>query len=330
MNKKLVFIGSLLLGVVLTVWIYLSIDNLLLPFKNAPLYLLALYLIIILFIHSVHTLRWKLILKTMKHNLPFKKLFAFRIMGYSINFITPTAHIGGEPLKAAMLKENNVAYSEGVSSIFIDKSMEVLANGFFAFVGIIIVILSVALPKEELANLILVSIICVFLLLLLLLNILKKENSLYKTFKMLKLDKIKRLKVFDGIVKKTGENIHSFFLNHKDTFRVSVLLSFSMWVFMFVEYKILFLMLGFDASLLQLFIIISFVGLAYLIPVPAALGVLEVGQLSAFSILGLSSALGIAAAIIIRAKDLLITLIGLALISIKGLGAIKTLKESNE
>jgi uncharacterized membrane protein YbhN (UPF0104 family) len=61
------------------------------------------------------------------------------------------------------------------------------------------------------------------------------------------------------------------------------------------------------------------VGLAYIIPVPAAIGVLEVGQLSAFSLLNLSSSLGIAASIVIRAKDSIITLIGLIIISFKGL-----------
>jgi uncharacterized protein (TIRG00374 family) len=330
MKEKLIFFGSLLLGIALTVIIYFSIGNLLSPFKNAPFNLLFLYLLVVVFIQSVHTLRWKMILKTTKHDISFRKLFVYRIMGYSLNYITPTAHIGGEPLKVAMLKENNVPYSEGVSSIFIDKSMEVLADGFFAFAGIIIIILSFALPKDEIINLVLASILCFLLLLWLFFNFINKKKMLHSIFKLLKLGRIKKLRNLEESIIKTEFNIQNFFLNHKPVFRVSVLLSFSMWIFMFLEYKLLFLMLGFDATLLQLFIIISFVGLAYAIPIPAALGVLEIGQLSAFSILNLSAAIGITAAIVIRAKDLLLTIIGLILISIKGLGTIKTIKEAKE
>jgi glycosyltransferase 2 family protein len=330
MKGKLIFFGSLLLGIVLTVVIYLSIGNLLAPFKNAPLNLLFFYILTVILIQSVHTLRWKMILKTTDHNIPFRKLFVYRIMGYSLNYITPTAHIGGEPLRAAMLKENNVPYSEGVSSIFIDKSMEVLADGFFAIAGIIIIILSFALPKQEMTNLILASILCFLLLLWLFFNFINKKKMLHFVFKLLKLGRIKKLKALEETIIKTENNIHNFFLNHKPVFRVSVLLSLSMWIFMFLEYKLLFLMLGFDATLLQLFIIISFVGLAYAIPIPAALGVLEIGQLTAFSILNLPAALGITAAIVIRAKDLIVTIIGLILISIKGLGTIKTIKEVKE
>ncbi len=330
MNKKLIFSGSLILGVVLTVIIYFSIGNILKPFKQAPIYLLAGYVFIVLFIHFLHTVRWKLILDTTGHRLSLGKLFGFWIMGYSLNYITPTAHVGGEPLKAAMLKESKVPYHDGVSSIFIDKSLEVVADGFFALTGLSLVILSFALPKTVILNYLLVSVICIITLIWIFFNALKRKNAWHSTFKFLRLDRIRYFKRMESTVKKTGDNIHNFFIMHKGVFRISVALSLVMWGLMFVEYKLLFLILGFDATPLQLFVIISFVGLAYVIPVPAALGVLEAGQLSAFSILSLDAPLGIAASIVIRAKDFLITIAGMIMISIKGLGALKSIKEADE
>ncbi len=319
MNKRFIFTISLLLGVILTVIIYSSIGKILLPFREAPLYILLSYIFLVFLILAVHTLKWKIILKTTNHNIPFRKLFIFQIMGYSINYITPTAHIGGEPLKAAMLKENNVPYSEGVSSIFIDKSLEIISNGFFVFIGIMITILSFTLQRQEKINLIILSSICIILLVWAFIAFVKKGNTLHSIYKFLRLDRIKSFKNIDEDIKKTDDNINMFFRNHKLTFFISLLLSFSMWIFMFLEYKLLFLILGFNANIIQLFVVISFVGFAYMIPIPAAVGVLEAGQLSAFSILNLSSSLGIAASIIIRAKDSVITLIGLSIITFKGL-----------
>jgi len=154
MRKKLIFFGSLLLGLLIMLVIYFSIDNILVPFKAAPWSLLLAYVFVVLLIHSLQTIRWQVILKTTGHKLGFGKLFVYRIMGYSLNYITPSAHIGGEPLKAAMLKENNVPYTDGVSSLFINKVLEVFTDGFFAFAGLMIILISFALPKEEVINLV--------------------------------------------------------------------------------------------------------------------------------------------------------------------------------
>lgn len=324
-KKKLIFGSSILIGIIAMVIMYISIDDILTLIVSVPLLLLLPYAFIVLTIHVLHVFRWRLILITMGHKIPFLKLFSFRLMGFSLNYITPTAHIGGEPLKAAMLKENNVPYTKGVSSILIAKSFEVTADGLFGIAGVIILGMSYALPEDSIKYIIILTLFCLFAVIGIFFKVMKKDNPFMTVTNKISyfIEKTGfKPKIINLVVEKiqeTSQNIKKFFTKNKKEFKISLFISFVMWIVMFIEYKILLLMLGFNASIYQLFIIISFVGLAYFIPIPAALGVLEAGQVSAFSILKLPTSFGIATSLIIRAKDILITIIGLLLIFIKGI-----------
>jgi hypothetical protein len=80
-----------------------------------------------------------------------------------------------------------------------------------------------------------------------------------------------------------------------------------------IEYKILLLMLGINASIGVVFMVFSVVGIAFLVPVPMGLGSLEALQAGLFSVLGIGSASGIGLAMITRARDLLWVLTGVIL-----------------
>ena len=85
---------------------------------------------------------------------------------------------------------------------------------------------------------------------------------------------------------------------------------------MFFEYKLALLLLGYNASFAAIFIFFSFVGLAYIIPVPAALGALEFGQSSASAMLGISKGVGLALSIVIRGRDMIWVFLGLSYLAL--------------
>jgi len=72
-----------------------------------------------------------------------------------------------------------------------------------------------------------------------------------------------------------------------------------------------------------IFSVIAIMGFAYVVPIPAALGALELGQASLFGAIGIGASVGFVAGILIRARDLVWTFLGLAYLVFKGLG-IKT------
>jgi uncharacterized protein (TIRG00374 family) len=145
----------------------------------------------------------------------------------------------------------------------------------------------------------------------------------------LKLDKIK---IF-GLLKnwaKSGERHNIRFLkkNRKEVF-ISFLISLFLWVLMFVEYKFALKILGYDAGFNEIFIILAFVSIAYLIPVPAALGVLEISQISAFSLLGIRPSTAIALSFLVRARDLVWCLIGISAFYVHGASSLKKYLKKN-
>jgi uncharacterized membrane protein YbhN (UPF0104 family) len=107
------------------------------------------------------------------------------------------------------------------------------------------------------------------------------------------------------------------------------MLSLLSWAIMFIEYKIVLTIVGYpDASLASVFLIISLLGAAYLVPIPMALGSLEASQVSAFALTSMRSAAGVALALVVRAKDLAWAIIAFIALSFFGFKVIKSIKEA--
>ena len=105
-----------------------------------------------------------------------------------------------------------------------------------------------------------------------------------------------------------------------------LLLTSLTWPATYFQYKFALLSLGFDAPVMIIFLSIVATSIASVIPVPAALGFQEAGQVSVFSAIGLPS-LGFALSIMIRLKDLLTTFAGFILLSHEGLSVFEVLKQ---
>lgn len=74
------------------------------------------------------TMGWRYALKELTPDLKFIGLFAARMAGESINCITPSAYLGGEPLKAYLLKTYNVSTIDGMASVVISRTIMTLAQ----------------------------------------------------------------------------------------------------------------------------------------------------------------------------------------------------------
>lgn len=72
---------------------------------------------------------------------PWRSLFLTRLAGEAVNYVTPLASIGGEPVKAYLLKRNHdVPMTEAVTSIVIAKTTLALGLFLFALCGILLAI----------------------------------------------------------------------------------------------------------------------------------------------------------------------------------------------
>jgi uncharacterized protein (TIRG00374 family) len=100
-----------------------------------PVALLVL-LIPSLIMYVVEAYGWKVTLGPSAKDIPFWRVLAIRTAGEVVNMTTPTAYVGGEPLKAYLLKKHNVPMVEGLASVIIAKTTMTIAEVLFILLGI--------------------------------------------------------------------------------------------------------------------------------------------------------------------------------------------------
>lgn len=79
---------------------------------------------------------WRLTLRTHAAAVPFGRLLAIRTAGEVVNMTTPTAYVGGEPLKAVLLKPHGVPMVEALASVITAKTTMTIAQVLFILLGI--------------------------------------------------------------------------------------------------------------------------------------------------------------------------------------------------
>jgi hypothetical protein len=94
----------------------------------------------------VHTVGWRYCLSGPLRSLPWTTLFRIRMAGYAINYLTPTAALGGEVTKGVLLARH-CRRSEATSGILIGKLCFALAHLVFVALGALLVLSRLPLPK---------------------------------------------------------------------------------------------------------------------------------------------------------------------------------------
>ena len=316
MNKKKfdLFI-SLLIGLFVFAIIFLKfgMESILLIINNISLK----YLLVFLFFFSASflplVLKWQIILRTYKKKINFLELLKQTIAGYAVSYITPVAKLGGEPVRAYMLKKNcNVDLKTGSSSIVIDKFIELLGMIFFGLIGMIFIISFPKIPfyfKSVFISLIILGSYILFIFYYRTKTEKGSFSSLLVSFK------IYRNKKFIKSVENVEKKMSHFFKNHKKEFFLSFLCYIIYGIIVFFEFKFLFLSFGVHTSIIELMLSLTIFGLFNLFPIPAGIGFGEAGQSSLFLLLKGNGSIGLAFVLLERITSLVVVAIGFSIIS---------------
>ncbi|MEK6633614.1 MAG: lysylphosphatidylglycerol synthase transmembrane domain-containing protein [Nitrospirota bacterium] len=89
-----------------------------------------------LVMYAVEAYGWKITLGPVGQSVSFLRVFAVRTAGEVVNMTTPTAYVGGEPLKAYLLQKSGVPMVEGLASVVIAKTTMTIAQVLFILLGI--------------------------------------------------------------------------------------------------------------------------------------------------------------------------------------------------
>jgi uncharacterized protein (TIRG00374 family) len=328
MNKKkaailLTFVlGFILFFVVLNL---VDIGELFQHFREFSIFAFLAFMLMSFFRFLIIAYRWKVVLGAHGSKISIWSLLSYRLAGFSVSYLTPGALIGGEALRAYLLKREDLKLTKAASSVIIDKFFDLAVYLLFASVGIIIVISFFRINNYSKAIILMVTVAWLIAFSFFLYGALTKKGFFRHIFRFFRLNRIKSLSGFEKKMNETEKNISHFFVNHKREFRRCAVMSFILLLIMFVEYKIATVVFGYEATFVAVFLIICIVGISYIFPLPAGLGILEASQASIHALIGFKASQGIALSLIIRLRETIWTGIGAAATYYHGLSLAKQL-----
>lgn len=252
------------------------------------------------------TARWWLIARAGPEEIPFLPLVWNRLAVFGLSYFTPGPQVGGEPLQVIYLQRNhNFTYEQATSTVLMDKLVEFLVNFLLLTVGIWAVVeagLLVASESISFLGLVGLGVLLVWPavhLALLYRNILPITRSV-KAIPFLD-QRSKVVKLVLGSEALAAE----FCQQHTSALFASIGVSVLSVAGILAEYALMAMFLGIDLSPVEMFAALSFLQLAFLVPLPGGLGAMEASQVFALGVFGHPAAAAISLTLLQRARDFL-------------------------
>jgi len=276
--------------------------------------------------------RWWLILRALGQRVPYLRLSAHRLGAFGVSYFTPGTQFGGEPLQVYLIGEGHaVPLSAAITSVTLDKTIELLVNFSVLAAGVIILLLAqgtilpVILPglaaHGALAfSALLLAAPAAFLaavwagarpvgrFVALITRVLGSADDPRVGWRARLAPAVMRA---GEALSAVDELATAFFRHHPRAVVLALIISVLSWIGMLAEYWLMAGFLGARLTLLQATLALTAARVAFLLPLPGGLGVLEASQALAMSVLGFESALGVSLALLIRGRDMLFGVIGL-------------------
>jgi uncharacterized protein (TIRG00374 family) len=89
---------------------------------------------------------WWLIQMGFFRRVPLRLLYRIKLISFAFNMVLPSASLGGDAMRAFMIKKN-VPLKEGIPSVLFDKTLEFIASTFFLTCGFFLGLITLRLPK---------------------------------------------------------------------------------------------------------------------------------------------------------------------------------------
>jgi glycosyltransferase 2 family protein len=309
---------SLIVGIALMVIIFwhFGLDSLKIIYHNLNYKYLLIYFFLTTTIFFANAKRLQIILRAHKEKISLLRLTKQNIAGFAMAYVTPSVKLGGEPIKAYMLKkECNVGFRTGSSAIILDKFVEIIGTIFVGLIGLIILILMPGIHSKIKWILTIITVGGSIILYYFYYRTIQKKGSFSSLYKLLKFYKITKWKSLLKVLKDVELKMHKFFVFNQKEFLLSFIFYIVYFILNIIEFKFLFLSFGVDLSVVEIILTIVVLGLVNFIPTPAALGFFEASQSGLFKLLKESAGVGLAFSIIVRVRNIFFTAIGFAIIS---------------
>ena len=290
--------------------------------KLGPVALLVI-LIPSLIMYVIEAYGWKVTLGPAAQAVPFWRLLAIRTAGEVVNMTTPTAYVGGEPLKAYLLRRHHVPMVEGLASVVIAKTTMTIAEVLFILLGIALAFWTLGANGSS-GHTIAAALLSVGLLLFGTAAFVFVQRKGLFTWILEFLRKIglriRFLESREEQLRSLDRTILDFYTNNRSAFYTSTGLFFLGWMAEALEVFVMIYYLGGPAMALSA---ISIGALSVFIKggtffIPGSLGAQDGGNLLLLKAFGYSDVTGITFALLRRFRELVWIGIGLLCLALVG------------
>lgn len=255
-------------------------------------------------------------------NMSFWSVLRLTISGYAINYITPFVALGGEPYRIMELKPT-LGIQKATSSVLLYSLMHMFSHVLFWLASIVLIVAVVPLSDVMLAGcgiLLVVGLVLGYWFI----NVYKKGFTV-STFRLLEKVPFIKHKAREFATKnaenlyEVDEQIRVLYSDRRDAFYASLFYEFVGRVIGCLEIYFTAHAIGMDMTLAQSLIVSSgsslFANLIFFFPMQ--LGTREGGLALALRSVGLPAAQGIFIGVVLRIREIVWIIIGLALINRK-------------
>lgn len=288
---------------------------------------IGLLLVVNLLVLATFSARWWLLLDAQGYRIPYYMLMAYRLATFAVSYFTPGPHFGGEPLQVYLVTaRHGVPVAASVAAVAVDKVLEMATNFTFLTLGVLYVMRVQRVAGVNEPQLLVTSVLLLMLPLGLLLALLQGRHpvsallaALERPWCWLMARQGKRRRplaetALYRAVRQSEDQSIALCRDRPVYLMLAVGASLLSWVAIVGEFWLMTYVLGLDLSLAQAIAALLAARVAILLPFPAAVGALEASQALAMRILGQSPAAGVTLSLLIRGRDVLLGLTGLALV----------------
>jgi uncharacterized membrane protein YbhN (UPF0104 family) len=246
---------------------------------------------------AVDTLGWRYAFAS--DRVPLRRLFAARVAGEAVNALTAMASVGGEAVKAWLVRRD-VPYEESVPSVIVAKTAITVAQLLLLLTGIILAVTVVSIDSRLLKG----------MLALLLIEALAVGGFLATQVTGLVARASRLLSAF-GVAQagmyggRLDEALRSYYRRQWRRSLISLGWHLVGWLFSVAEAALILTVIGVPASFAMAMVIEAFgSGVRFVtFLVPASLGALEGANVAVFPALGFSASAGLVFSLIRRARQ---------------------------
>ncbi|MHC1785360.1 MAG: lysylphosphatidylglycerol synthase transmembrane domain-containing protein [Anaerolineaceae bacterium] len=264
--------------------------------------------------------RWKMILHTLGEQVSLIKLVSYRLAGFAVSYFTPGTQFGGEPLQAfLLLRGHTIKRDDAISSIYLDKLIEIFVNFSVLLIGLAISLRN-GLFRDQIPSLVGISVFGIGLFPVAYFILLWKgfqPATKLMGFIYQKLHNSQFLGRALEVVENSENRIFVLVSQNPSIIIKTIGLSLVVWGLMFVEYHLMWMIVGQPLSLIGTIFAMTLMRIAFLLPLPGGIGAMEASQVLAMGLLGYDPTFGLAACFWIRTRDITFGVLGFLFASLE-------------